>query len=103
MSRNPAGVGRAPPAIIVAYIEAIFEGCIGADHVSAMGVQDGFRFTSGTARIQDKEWIFRIHLLSFAFALRDRLLQQLVIPMVTPGLHVDFVTYAFHHDDILNG
>src|SRR6185503_18605630 len=31
---DPAGVGGAPPTIIITYIEAIFEGCIGTDHVA---------------------------------------------------------------------
>ncbi len=42
VTRHPARVGRAPPAVLIFDVEDIFERGVRADHVAAVRVQDGF-------------------------------------------------------------
>ncbi len=58
---DPARVGGAPPAVFVLDVEDVLERGVGADHVAAVGVQDGLGLAGGAGGVQDVERVFGVH------------------------------------------
>ena len=100
---DPARVGRAPPAVLLLDVEALFEGGIGTNLVAAVSVDDGLRFTGRARGVEDEQRVLGVHLDGLALSLGNRQLAQLVIPVVPGGVHGDVRLGVAHHDDVLHG
>ena len=68
---DPARVGGAPPAVLVLDVEDVLERGVDADHVAAVGVQDGLGLAGGAGGVEDVERVFGVHHLGGAFAVGD--------------------------------
>src|SRR6266568_3679443 len=49
---HPADVGGAPKNVFITNVEDILHGRVNADEITASGVQNSFRLSGGTARIE---------------------------------------------------
>src|SRR5512143_3065587 len=107
MTSYPARVGGTPPAVLILDIKHIFERGVSADHITAVGMYDGFGLACGTRGVEDVKWIFRIHdfgstsipITTTTGNWQDR---QIVIPVITTRLHRDLVTGPLYNDHILD-
>ena len=77
---DPADIRRAPVDVLVAHIEDVFAGGVGAGEVSAGGVEDPFWFSGGAGSIENEERVLGIEALRLVF--RGGVFHFLVPPMV---------------------
>ena len=62
---DPAGIGDAEVDIVVFQVKDVLRGDICAHHVTAMDVEDAFRFSCRAGRVEDIEWCFGIQGFGF--------------------------------------
>ena len=67
MADDPSDVGGAPENVALADVEETFEMVSGADHVSAVNVQDALRLAGGTGGVEQEERIFGVHFFGGTF------------------------------------
>ena len=71
MAGDPAGVGRAPPAVFLFHIEDPAQRGGGIDLIAAVGMEDAFGLAGRAAGIEDEERVFGVH--DFRFGVGPRL------------------------------
>ena len=103
MAGDPARIRGAPPAIVITQVKNVLERGIGADHVAAMNVQNGFGLPGGAGRVQHVERIVRVHDFGRALGAGNGQLHQVVIPVVAAGFHVDLVAGALDDEHRFDG
>ena len=54
MSGDPADIGRAPESIFIFEIENPFDGLIGIQKITCLGVQHTLRFAGAAASVKDE-------------------------------------------------
>ena len=84
---HPPDVGGAPVDVVRLEVEHPLGGGIAAGEVAAGGVHDPLRLPGRARRVEDVEHVLGVHRLWRADV--RRVLHQLVVPVVPPGLHVD--------------
>ena len=97
---DPADVGGAPVNILVAHVENVFAGRVGAGEVAAGGVEDSLRFAGRAGRVEDEKRVLGVEALGDVF--RGNAGHFVVPPRVALGVHRDFVCAAFDDDDALD-
>ena len=58
MASDPADVGCTPVDVVVAEVEDVFGGEVGADRIAARGVDESFGFAGGAGGVEDVERVF---------------------------------------------
>ena len=98
MPGDPAGVGGAPPRILLLEIEHPLERRRHTDHVAAVRVQDCFRLAGRAAGVEQKKRVFSIHGFGRDAGFGDGQVHQVVVPQVAARLHVNLLPGALDHD-----
>ena len=65
---HPADIGGAPEGVFIAQIENPFRGDVGADRVSAGGVQNAFGFAGGAGSIEQVQRMLGVQRLGRAIS-----------------------------------
>ncbi len=100
MPGDPADVGGAPVNIVVAHVEDVFAGRIGAGEVAARGVEDALGLPGRSRGVENEKRVLGIKGLGLVF--RGSGGDLVVPPGIALGIHVDRVAAAVEHDDALH-
>ena len=99
---DPAGIGRAPVAVLLLEVEHPGEGRADENRIAAVGVQKALGFAGGAGGVEDEERVLGVHDLGLTMRRSDRQRHQVVIPVVAAGFHVDLLAGALDHDHVLD-
>ena len=97
MTGDPADIGGAPVDILIAHIEDILCGRVGAGEVAAGAVENAFRFAGRAGGVEHEERMLRVEGLGRVFG--GNFPSFLVPPSIALGLHRDRVVATVDHDD----
>ena len=97
MAGDPADIGGAPVDILIAHIEDVLRGRVGAGEVAAGAVEDAFGFAGRAGGVEHEERMLGVESLGCVFGGNFR--SFLVPPGIALGLHGDRVAAAVDHDD----
>ena len=100
MAGDPADIGGAPVDILIAHVEDVLRGRVGAGEVAAGAVEDTFGFAGRAGSIEHEERMLGVESLGCVFGGNFR--RFLVPPGVALGLHRDRVVAAVDHDDAVD-
>ncbi|CZW15883.1 Uncharacterised protein [Enterobacter cloacae] len=82
-------------------VENVFKGGGRIDQIATGGMQYAFRFAGGAGGIEDKQRIFRVHLLRLMLV--ACFFNQVAPPQVTPFIPVDLATGTLKDDNVAYG
>ena len=95
---DPADIGGAPIDILIAHVEDVFAGGIGAGEVTAGGVQDALGLPGGARGVEDEKRVLGIE--TFRLVLCGGVPGFLMPPMVPPRLHGNVIAGALDDEDV---
>src|SRR5258706_11493844 len=100
MDSNPSDVGGTPVGVFFFEVEDPLRCEIGADRISAGGVDYAFRFAGGARRIKDIKRMLGVKGLGGTDVGGFR--HEFVPPVISAGLHVDRRSRALVDNDVLH-
>ena len=92
MTGDPADVGGAEEDIAIVVVEDVLVGLRCVDHVSGGRVEHTLWLAGRSRRVQDKEWVFRLHWLGVRH--RVGVCHYVGVPKVTAVFHFVFDSHA---------
>ena len=100
MPGDPADVGSAPEHVVMAQVEDVFHGHVGADEVPAGGVDNAFGLAGGAGGVEDIQHVLAVAGLRRAIAIR--VLNEPVVPVVPAFLDPKREVSTLDDDDVLD-
>ena len=99
VASDPAYVCSAPVHVVVVHVKEPLGGVGGIGEIAACGVQNTSGLAGAAACVQQKERIRGIHALARVIHVQGEVLDQIVPPDVTVGLHLDVFKVGVVHDN----